>query len=472
MKNFTLVEAPAAFEQTFLLLHVAPETPDEAREFAPFTHFSKRLVQRGYAANTIRAYSEHVARFIDYIYEASRTTFPADVEIGIAEIIQSYQSFLLFGRDSINPIAKELAIRLDKKSLTSQISIAQTIGTAIRLFIENSIQRNLIEPDQLFAQLYADTPDYRSQYEISAQKANSWLAAVISSALNSVLPQKKGQPLFSQANRRASKNDKQNFKTIPFPLERAVALTRVIKPTGSTTYHRDMCLYALLAATGARTSEALQVKMSDIVTKGNEVSVYLINPFSRKNQGVTEAEHSKLTWKGRETELTFMIEPFTSIFCEHLEKYLSYEYSATTGHEFLFQSENGRPFFAADRSSRTKTFKKYANLAGVECTRGISLHSLRHMYGTYILNYMPVPGNSQPGLPMAYVKILMGHANIGSTTKYAKYDTDLIDAYIQMANQEIMHAGDHTLTTARQSYYSRQLASIQREIARIDGSAA
>ena len=467
MKNFVLIEAPIATTQAFLLLHLAHGTTKNGPYFEPFTHYAKWLTQQGYATNTIRAYSEHVARFIDYVYEATITTFPSDIEINTPEIIYSYQSFLIFGKEATNPIAKTLAYSLNKERLTSQTSIAQTIETSIRWFLEVSLQRNDIKPDQLFGRFYTNRLEYRNQYEVSAQRANSWLTGVIRDALSSVTVKKKTQPLFAGAKRRSRKNDKNPFATNAYPIEHAVPLLRTAKPEKTSMFHRNMCFYSLLAATGARTSEVLQVRMIDIVSNKNKISVYLRNPFLRKNEGLSEAEHNKLSWKGRETELTFMIEPFFSIFIEHLEKYMSYEYNSCTGHNFLFQSANGRPYFAADRSSRDKTFKKYVNLSNLEDSQGISLHSLRHMYGTYVLNYLPVPDNNHPGLPLAYVKILMGHASITSTMKYAKHDTEVVDSYIQIANQRITASGEDSLATIRQEFYENQIKMIQREVERI-----
>lgn len=468
MKNFILVEAPVTSEANYILLHLDPGMPDEAREFKPFTDYTTWLARRGYAVNTDKLYSEHVSRFIDYVYEASKTQFPADVEVTIETVIYSYQVYLLFGTDATNPIAKTLAYSLGKTRLTGQNSIAESIESSIRWFLEVAESKNITTPDHLFSRFYSSRAEYRSQYEVSAHKANSWMAAVIRGSLNSVLPKRKQDKLFAKAGRRNRKNDKQPFKILPFPIERSVDFLRQAKPAKSTTFYRDMTLYALLAATGSRTSEALQVRMPDI--DGDDFAVFLRDPFARKTPGITEEEHKLLSWKGRETEVTFMIEPFAKIFWENLEKYLTLEYNSSVGHDFLFQNADGRPFFASDRSSRDKTLKKYALKAGLPDVTGISTHSLRHMYGTYTLNYMPVPGQTLPGLPITYVKILMGHASVTSTMKYAKHDTDIIEAYIQHANQYVMQRGDASFTTIREEFYLRQLEVLKDEANRIQGT--
>jgi hypothetical protein len=91
------------------------------------------------------------------------------------------------------------------------------------------------------------------------------------------------------------------------------------------------------------------------------------------------------------------------------------------------------------------------------------------MYGTYTLKYMPVPGQATPGLPITYVKILMGHASITSTMKYAKHDTDIIDAYLQHANQYVTQRGENSIWTIREEFHSRQLEILREEALRIEG---
>ena len=468
MKNFILVDAPLTSEGSYILLHLDPDMPDEAREFKPFTHYTSWLARRGYAANTEKVYSEHVGRFVDYVFEASKTNFPSDVEVTIETVIYSYQPYLLFGKDATNPIARKLADSLGKVKLTGQNSIAQTIESSIRWFLQVAESTNITSPDQLFSRFYISRPEYRSQYAISAQKANSWMAAVIRNSLSSVLPKAKKDRLFAQVGRRDRKNNKQPFKKVTFPIELSVDLITQHKPVKSTTFYRDMTLYALLAATGARTSEALQVRMPDI--DSDKFAIFLRDPFARKTPGLTEKEHKFLSWKGRDTELTYMIEPFAGIFWANLEKYLTLEYNSSVGHDFLFQNSDGAPFFASDRSSRDKTFKKYAMKAGLLDVSGVSPHSLRHMYGTYTLNYMPVPGQGTPGLPITYVKILMGHSSVTSTMKYAKHDTDIIEAYIQHANQFVTQRGDASLKTIREEFYARQLEVLRDEANRIKGA--
>jgi integrase len=467
MKNFILVEAPLTCDAGYLLLHLNPDMPDEAREFKPFSHYTIWLARQGYATNTAKVYAEHVGRFVDYVYEASQTQFPAGVEVTIETIIYSYQAFLLFGKGAANPIASKLASSLAKERLTGHNSLSQTIESSIRWFLQVAESKNRVTPDQLFGAFYINHPEYRSQYEISAQKAKSWLAGVIRDSLNAVLPKRKRDTLFPQAKRRDRKNDKQPFKIIAFPIERSVDLVRQAKPTKAKTFYRDMTIYALLGATGARSSEALQIRMCDI--DSDKTAVFLRDPFARKTPGLTEEEYKLLAWKGRETELTYMIEPFARIFRESLEKYLALEYNSSVDHDFVFQSSDGRPYFASDRSSRDKTFKSYAKKAGIADVTGISLHSLRHMYGTYTLNYMPIPGQATPGFPITYVKILMGHTSVTSTMKYAKHDTDIIDAYLEHANQYVSQRGEDSMRTIREEFHSRQLEVLRKESARIEG---
>jgi len=83
------------------------------------------------------------------------------------------------------------------------------------------------------------------------------------------------------------------------------------------------------------------------------------------------------------------------------------------------------------------------------------------MYGFYTLNYFPIvdkEGNAtdKQGLPLAYVKILMGHQNISSTEVYARQDLDLIDFMIAASNGFIRDNNISMQDMAKQ-FYERQV---------------
>jgi len=75
-----------------------------------------------------------------------------------------------------------------------------------------------------------------------------------------------------------------------------------------------------------------------------------------------------------------------------------------------------------------------------------------------------------PGLPITYVKILMGHSSVASTMKYAKHDTDMVDSYIQHANQYVTQRGEDSFKTIREDYHTRQLELLKQEAGRISGA--
>jgi hypothetical protein len=188
MKNFMLVQAPVTVEASHLLLHLDPSIPEEQREFEPFTHFSRWIVGKGYAVNTDVLYSQHVARFIDYVYEVSISQYDEKIDISVESAIFSYLSLLLFGKGSSNPIAAQMAEQLGRDRTASQTSLAETIEASINWFLKVCAARNSISPDKLFSRLYSNRPEFRRSSEISAIKANSWMAGTIRDALTAVTP--------------------------------------------------------------------------------------------------------------------------------------------------------------------------------------------------------------------------------------------------------------------------------------------
>ncbi|BBC40848.1 tyrosine recombinase XerC [Photobacterium damselae subsp. piscicida] len=296
---------------------------------------------------------------------------------------------------------------------------------------------------------------------------NSWLEATKRSFGSKSTREVK---LFRKATR---KNNKSSLKTLTkekikksFPIDKSVQFFSNYDITSASKFSkvRDFLLYTLLAATGVRTSEALQVTVDDI--NWDEKTIDIISPNDRNNTGLTQKESEALCDKGRATSLTFMIQPFAHIFWSILKVYMEHHYKSNVSHRFLFQKANGRPFFCSCRSSRSKTLKSYIKKFD-PTLKHLGHHSFRHTYAFYALNYFPiVDENGNPtdrqGLPMAYVKLLMGHQNISSTEVYAKQDVDLIEFMLSAANSYIR---DHnvSLKDLAIQYYDRQLKRIEVE---------
>ena len=142
--------------------------------------------------------------------------------------------------------------------------------------------------------------------------------------------------------------------------------------------------------------------------------------------------------------MTLLIEPFASKFFESLKGYLDHERIAHGRHDFVFQyitgEQRGMPYFMSAASTRLEPFHKICTRIGVDLPRGTAAHSLRHMYGTYLLNYFP-RASGDYGLPAPMVQQLMGHASLKSTLKYARYDQDLLKLEIENANRVLFSNG-------------------------------
>jgi len=466
VKNFLLVEAPSSRVESHLLLRLGANIPDDQREVQIFSTYSRWLGEtRGYATNTIQIYSEHVARFLDYLFEAAQLPEVQNENISFEQIVRGYEPFMLFGKNSDTPFVKKLAYRLSKDNCTSRISLAQSIESAIRWFFEvSSASANTGVIDPFFSQIFRQIPDYQSAAEKVRVKQNSWLAGTIRNSLSNIIPKQRKGRIFSRSARRANKSIK-NRKSTPLPLKNAVDLMALPKPQKARRFYRDMAFYSLLAATGCRSHEALQLRLIDIkVTDEGHHLIELHNPFDRKNPGLTEAEERKLAWKTRETEKTFLLQPFADFFWRYLKLYLDREYISSVNHDFLFQKANGRPYFTSSRKNRDKAFKQRVATVNVGNSEMYGLHSLRHMYGTFVLNYLHVPGMRTSGLPMPYVQILMGHASIKSTEKYAKYDEDKIESFLAYANEQYRIGGSESIKDAELRFYERQIAAIQHTV--------
>lgn len=458
LKNVSLLETSLNGKQSWRLLDSV------GRPIRAFEFFAKSLEKR--SINTRVNYCKWLAEFFDYLFEASAWV-PAGQDGNVSKdtlmgVIESYDEYLVFGGDSGNAIARRInqtmpSPRISKRSSSlKHAAVRKFLRLSERLraqsFELSKIGLGLGEIDE--QQLFSGIGEKRALSEIERRKmvGNSMLAGVIAG----------GPRLIEEGILPTTAPD------ITYEHERAFPFDKVADTLGHLTAYRDKALYALCAASGCRVSEALQVLWDDIDTKTRKVR--LVDPKSRPNcgsyQALTPEQRDRLVWKGRATSMTLLIDPFATIFFEALSKYMRYEYIPHGRHGFVFQyvrgGEKGQPYFLAAASSRNEILRRAIRLAGVEDIEGP--HSLRHMYGTYLLNYFPRPDGTY-GLPIGIVQNLMGHRQIKDTAKYARHDRDLIEAELKYANHMLFGSGKvRSVNELKRAVLLSRLAEVEAQL--------
>jgi len=431
LKNVTLLPAQLGGKTTWRLL--GPNgLPEES-----FGVFADSLIRK-HPLNTRLSYCRSLAVFFDYLHEASMALQSEDpglklTRLGLQEIVEAFDEYLVLGSSSGNRVA--LLVDAAKPSPMHAPATSALMHAPLRKFLALSeqLRKEMVEMAREGLSSTHDVdlapllPGMGARSEVSEHQrkvmsATSMISGVISGGprllRRAILPTISPQ--------------------VPYAENRAFPFDSVADFIDKLPTHRDKALYAMLAASGARMSEALQLLFDDVDVKDGTVA--LRSPRLRASHpsylALGPSEREKLAWKGRTTERTLLIEPFASLFFANLELYLRYEYIPHGLHRFVFQYSTkklrGTPYFLSAASSRLEIFKGAVSSAGIDGDVS-GPHSLRHAYGTYLLNYFPRL-NGDHGLPVSLVQQLMGHADVKSTLKYARHDRDLLKLELQHAN--------------------------------------
>ena len=408
LKNVTLLKSEKEGKTTWRLLGPRGQPLDS------FGAFADSLIRK-HAFNTRAAYCRHLAEFFDYLYEALAVLQVADPQqqfsrLVLREIIEAYDDYLVLGRNS----AKRVAALVDtsKPSPRHAPSTSALMHAPLRKFLRLSEQFRK-EREELAREGLAsgggelgpllqglDDSVEVPVLQVHSMSANSMIAGVLSGGPRllraAVLPTVPPQ--------------------VPYDETRAFPFDAIGGFIDKLPTYRDKALYALLAASGCRMHEALQVLFDDVDILAGTVA--LRDPRLRAGNPsylfLSHLEREKLAWKGRTTEKTLLIEPFASQFFLNLEHYLHEEYTPHGLHRFVFQyitqRQAGRPYFLSRASSRLETFRKALSLARIEGNLH-GPHSLRHAYGTYLLNYFPRL-NGDYGLPVLNCPGFCGGSNL------------------------------------------------------------
>ncbi|ENO78437.1 Tyr recombinase activity site-specific recombination Tyr recombinase activity [Thauera sp. 63] len=386
------------------------------------------------------------------------------------EVLEAYDEYLVLGANSGNAIARSIDETLPSPHISRRSSA--TKHAAVRKFLKLSerVRAQMLELTKAGAgsaiideqNLLVGIGDKHEipPFQRRALITNSMLAGVIA----------RGPKLIEESVLPTTVPD------ITYEHERAFPFDKVGDVLSHLKTYRDKALYALCAASGCRISEALQLLWDDLDTKAQ--AVRLVAPKSRPScrsyLALDPEERDLLVWKGRATPVTLLIEPFATMFFEALAAYMRYEYLPHARHGFVFQytrgGEQGRPYFLAAASSRNGVLNRAIKLAGVEHVEGP--HSLRHMYGTYLLNYFPRLDGTY-GLPIGIVQKLMGHRQAKDTAKYARYDRDLLEAELKYANMMLFGNGKvRSVNELKRAALLSRLAEVEAQLEENESQAA
>jgi len=444
----------------------------DGNPIAAFSAFDASL--RNSPFNTRNSYCRHLAEFFDYLIEATWLIGQgrALTKLELTDALEAYGDYLLLGTDAVREIANTVAASLPPgKNSSSSIAPKKA---ALRRFLKLSetVRQEMVELGRLYSThlMIPDTallPEIGqkrplSPAEVKAIQTNSMFAGVVA-----------GGPKELESVTLGDETPITNYKE-----NRAFPFDKVMDFIDAMPTYRDKAFYSLLAASGCRTHEGLQILLSDIDV--NEGTVRLVDPHSRPGHPsyryLLPMQREMLAWKGRTSDVTLLIEPFASVFFQSLQLYLEREYLVHGRHEFVFQylrgAERGQPYFLSNPGTRLELFHKVLRFVRVFLPKKTGPHGLRHMYGTYLLNYFP-RSNGDYGLPVAWVQQLMGHADLKSTLKYARFDHDLIKLEIENANRVLYaHGTPKRLLELKAEALQAQLAKVQRQLAqegRING---
>jgi integrase/recombinase XerD len=423
---------------------------------------------------TVSTYCYAVKTMLNYVSEVAFQNGGLTPDL-LADALETYESFLVFGTSSSTEMVRKAARVLGDRNLSG--SSVVTNFAAVNRFIDASetLRRGLIELEERGAITTASLSGFSLKTTVkmaapekvrSAIKANSWLAGCIAGGAKRI--KCAGLSPISKPSELAF-TDEFGGDELTFPIDKCVEL---IKKAPSL---RDKVLWSLIAATGCRISEALTMLMSDVRpnTKdhGNS-SVVIVDPATRRHvliNYISEQVINQLPHKGRAHSETYMIEPFASMFWIALAEYKQEEREkeksrlVPVSHKFLFRNlKNGDPM----PLSYQTVYERFAKVALMVTGEAYGFHSLRHMYGYYLVNHCVNPNpnsNRRYGLDLHRVQQYMGHSVISTTKRYARQDAQMLHATLAAINLAKLGGGPRTVREARIAYLKDELSILENQ---------
>lgn len=419
LKNFTRLELKKNDKSHWKLFDL---NGDEVLSFNQWTLF----IQDRFSFQTRDKYSQIVSKFLDYLFEIN--IYEKSVSrLEFKEAIENYKSLLANGKSITDKKLNDIAYILDFNKLkpASWSNNIAAINSFLTFVFEKEKDerdyiaiKNQIQLPESFKDLLSEisSTTQLNQFQKKSIKEKSYLANLYRNV---------GTITIQAGIKYKSKHINQNIDLLDFP---SILIPDLLT---SATSFRDRALYALLAGTGIRSSEALTLEWSDIDIDNQKVYI--------NYKGFDE----DMRFKGRDTKETYFIPELRVLFFKALYEYQLNEAKKDVNHNYVFQflekTQYGLPYYKVSRQSFIKEFKK--TVKRIHTKNGIlddkiyTPHSLRHFYGVYMLNY--IPNENGYGFYVEIVQKMMGHKSVLNTQKYAKRDTDYIKQQLVFAENNM-----------------------------------
>jgi integrase len=440
------------------------------------------------AGGTVKAYAYAVKRFINYFLEAEDQLNGSLSDLDLYLLLENYESYLAFGTDSDIELIQAIARAVPPGDKGRQGLGGSTIEQAIAglnnfLTASESFRIALLqlqEAGHISGVNVANKGLIKhlakvesSSFVKNAVRESSWLAGCLKGGMKTI-KQAHLKPKSKSSDLIFADEFGGDEKTFPFDLAKELI--------NSATNLRDKLLWSLIAASGIRISEAQTMLEEDVViqrsTKDGKLQknrlitskkVFVIDPNTRRSKlkgYLTETEINQLPHKGREHPDTYLIEPFASLFWKYHSEYKADENRkekrrrTRTRHPFLFKTvDTGDPV----THSYQTLYDSFSKAAIALTKKSYGFHALRHMYGFYTHNFAPMP-NGSFGLPLKQVQLLLGHASLKTTQRYARQDSMKLEVAIGALNIEQSRDQFFSIDKQRLAYLEQQVAEIKARI--------
>lgn len=435
----------------------------ETRDGTPVEPFNVYCARNSADAYTTqKRYAEATSRFIDYLYEAE--VFSGSLSVKqLNEVVDAYPSFMRNGSEAtIKKQAKSnskpnapfdwitkvaSALQWEPVKQSSVRSALAAVNKFLRLSEDlarettERLQALGLPSNASLTGIIAAVSGFEplGPHEIASLKQRSLLGALVKFSRTPALRRRR-----LEAGREPSKS----IEDRDFPLSHFMPVV------DAANSWRDKSLFLLLGGSGIRTSEARNVLLEDVDFERQVI--YVRDPLGRHYRP-REEDVRHLRFKGRETGITYIFQPLRSELFRALRNYLNEEFIPRDGdgdRQPLFQCieprMRGLPLSEVSDAALNASFKRALRKANTPLAANGKewwLHSLRHMYGVHMLNDYPVDVDAGIyGLQLVEVQMLMGHASITTTARYARAKYRRLASKLEASDKKLLGLSSQELS--------------------------